>query len=422
MTNWKRYKLEEISSKLGDGLHGTPVYDEKGEYFFINGSNLVDGKVLINLNTKRVKEDQYNKYKKELSERTILLGINGTIGNVALFNNEKCILGKSACYINVDTKFDRNFMKYVFLNDDFQNYIKANATGSVIKNVGLKLLRDYEVVLPADIETQSRIASILSSFDDKIELNRRMNQTLEHMAQALFNHYFVDNIDPDNLPEEWKWGALGDLIEIKHGYAFKGEYFTEEDNEDILLTPGNFKIGGGFNYKKFKYYIGSVPFEYILKTGDLIVTMTDLSKDGDTLGYSSLVPRIQGKNLLHNQRIGKIIFKEDDIFKFYCYWLLRTDDYRNFILGGATGSTVKHTSPSRIHEYECIIPSHSTLEEFSNQVQTMYQKELSNELESNTLSNIRDTLLPKLMSGEIDLDAINNEEAVINKYGAIESV
>lgn len=83
--------------------------------------------------------------------------------------------------------------------------------------------------------------------------------------------------------ENWKTYKLGDLIEIKHGYAFKGEYFSDKPSENILLTPGNFNIGGGFKSDKFKYYVGEPPKEYVLKENDLIITMTDLSKAGDTL-------------------------------------------------------------------------------------------------------------------------------------------
>ena len=103
---------------------------------------------------------------------------------------------------------------------------------------------------------------------------------------------------------EWKEYALKDLIDIKHGYAFKGKFFSEEETNLILLTPGNFKIGGGFQAKKLKYYSkdGEVPEQYILRENDILVTMTDLSKSGDTLGYPIKVPVLENKILLHNQR------------------------------------------------------------------------------------------------------------------------
>ena len=156
MNEWEKYTLgEDITTKLGDGLHGTPIYDDSGEYYFINGNNLVNGKIEVNSKTKKVSKEEYNKYKKDLSDRTILLGINGTIGNVAIYNNEKCILGKSACYLNIDEKFDKQYIKYVLLNDHFQNHIKNNATGTTIVNVSLKLLRDYKIFMPSNIEQQT---------------------------------------------------------------------------------------------------------------------------------------------------------------------------------------------------------------------------------------------------------------------------
>jgi len=149
MSEWKTNTLgKDVVTKLGDGLHGTPKYDDNGEYYFINGSNLVDGKIVINSNTKKVTEEEFVKYKKDLSDKTILLGINGTIGNVALYNNEMCILGKSAAYLNINDDFDKQFIRYVLTNDHFQIYIKNNASGTTIKNVGLGLLREYEFSAP----------------------------------------------------------------------------------------------------------------------------------------------------------------------------------------------------------------------------------------------------------------------------------
>jgi len=154
----------------------------------------------------------------------------------------------------------------------------------------------------------------------------------------------------------WRTYKLGDIVDIKHGYAFKGEFFSDKPTNDILLTPGNFRIGGGFKSDKFKYYDGDYPKEYILKTDDVIVTMTDLSKTGDTLGYSALVPESGSKKFLHNQRLGLLQFKRDNFDKRFIYWLLRTKPYQTFVVNSATGSTVKHTSLSRIREYEFEAP------------------------------------------------------------------
>jgi type I restriction enzyme S subunit len=155
---------------------------------------------------------------------------------------------------------------------------------------------------------------------------------------------------------EWKTYKLGNLINVKHGFAFKGEFFSDQPTQDILLTPGNFKIGGGFKADKFKYYNGDYPADYILKEGDILITMTDLSKAGDTLGYSAKIPKHSGIKYLHNQRLGLVQLKSDEIDPDFLYWVLRTKPYQFYIVGSATGSTVKHTSPTRICTYEFQAP------------------------------------------------------------------
>ena len=152
---------------------------------------------------------------------------------------------------------------------------------------------------------------------------------------------------------EWKETILGDLIGVKHGFAFPGEYIKDLPCENILLTPGNFAIGGGFKGDKFKYYYGAVPEEFILNEDDLLITMTDLSKQSDTLGYPAFVPCEDNKIFLHNQRLGKVILQDGaEIDIRYLHYLLCCQDYRHEILASATGTSIKHTSPDRIKRFQ----------------------------------------------------------------------
>jgi type I restriction enzyme S subunit len=153
---------------------------------------------------------------------------------------------------------------------------------------------------------------------------------------------------------EWATSSLDECIEVKHGFAFKGEFIHDEALGDVLLTPGNFAIGGGFKADKLKYYDGPVPEEYVLKKGDLLVTMTDLSKQADTLGYPAVLPgREDGRRYLHNQRLGKINLKAPDLIdRAFLRYLLCSAEYRHEILASATGTTVKHTSPERIKRFQ----------------------------------------------------------------------
>ncbi len=166
--------------------------------------------------------------------------------------------------------------------------------------------------------------------------------------------YFIESM------EKWSRHKLKELITIKHGYAFKGEYFTDVKTNNILLTPGNFAIGGGFQINKPKYYEGPIPEDYVLKKGDLIVTMTDLSKQGDTLGFPAIIPYNSHLKFLHNQRIGLVEELIDEIDLKFLFYSMCTNTYQKFVVGSASGSTVKHTSPGRIREYEISIPSKGT--------------------------------------------------------------
>ncbi len=157
------------------------------------------------------------------------------------------------------------------------------------------------------------------------------------------------------MMNSWKETTLGDLVRIKHGYAFKSEFFVPSPTDYVLVTPGNFRIGGGFQEQSFKYYDGPIPPEYKLKQGDLVVTMTDLSKAGDTLGFGAMIPDSPFV-YLHNQRVGLVEQKNEDSNLLYLSYLMRSQSYRHWVVSSATGSTVKHTAPVRIESFKFLLP------------------------------------------------------------------
>jgi type I restriction enzyme S subunit len=158
------------------------------------------------------------------------------------------------------------------------------------------------------------------------------------------------------MANDWRAVSLGELFRVKHGFAFKSEYFTDEPQATVLVTPGNFAIGGGFQDGKRKYYNGQLHEDYVLKPGQVVVTMTDLSKESDTLGYAASIPN-DSTIWLHNQRVGLLEFKNEiPTSPRFVEYLLRTHEYRSWIVGSATGTTVKHTAPGRIESFTTKIP------------------------------------------------------------------
>jgi type I restriction enzyme S subunit len=197
------------------------------------------------------------------------------------------------------------------------------------------------------------------------------------------------------MTSDWSARTLGELIDIQHGYAFKGEYFRDTPPGDILLTPGNFAIGGGFRAHKLKFYNGGpVPESFVLNEGDLLITMTDLSKAGDTLGYPLLVPaQKDGVRFLHNQRLGKVAFLGNDVLKRYLYHLLRMPSYRLRVVAGASGTTVKHTSPTKLKAIGVRIPEVDEQRSIICILDGLDGKRLANLRAARALADIAQTLL-----------------------------
>lgn len=194
---------------------------------------------------------------------------------------------------------------------------------------------------------------------------------------------------------------LGDYIKIKHGYAFKGDYISTEDNGIVLVTPGNFAIKGGFKENKCKFFTSDYPKEYVLKEDDLIVTMTDLSKDGDTLGYSAKIPKSK-RVYLHNQRIGLVEIISPEIDKDYLYWFMRTSKYQKTLVATASGSTVKHTSPSRIYEIEIDLPNIDTQKSISKILNDIENKIIMNNAINSNLEQQMQAIFINMFGESID--------------------
>lgn len=191
---WKWVRLSQIARQLGDGLHGTPTYSPGGEYYFVNGNNLKGGKIVIKPETRTVSESEYFKHKKPLDKQTVLVSINGTIGNVAFYDSEKIVLGKSACYFNLASEVSKYFVRLLIEAPGFMEYAFKSATGTTIMNLGLKAMNDYPIALPPLAE-QLRIvakADQLMALCDQLknclsqgrQLNEQLASTLVKQAVA----------------------------------------------------------------------------------------------------------------------------------------------------------------------------------------------------------------------------------------------
>lgn len=390
MGEWKEVLLKDVVSILGDGLHGTPVYDENGEYYFINGNNLCDGKIVIKENTKRTTKEEYLKYKKELNERTILVSINGTLGNIALYNNEKCFLGKSACYFNVVDSVDRLFIRYVVTDRNFQEYISTFAHGTTIKNVSLKTMREYSFLLPP-LPEQKAIAAVLSSLDDKIDLLHRQNKTLEALAETLFRQWFVEEAG-----DGWEEISLYDAIILVGGGTPKTSISEYWDGNINWLSGKDIAA----NHKGF--IIDSE--KYITEIGVKNSSTKILSKFATVISARGTVGKycLLSKPMAFSQSNYGIEPKLSDCY-FFTYLLIShsVDELQS----AAYGSVFDTITTSTFKEHSVVLPDIQIIERFESQVKPLFEKMLNNRTQIRTLEKLRDTLLPKLMRGEVRVSA-----------------
>lgn len=191
--NWVWCRLIDIISILGDGLHGTPNYDPTGEYYFINGNNLINGRIEMKDTTKRVSESEYLKHRKPLIHNTVFVSINGTLGNLAYYNGEKIILGKSACYFNLHQDIVREYIGIFIKSSYFLKYAVDVASETTIKNVSLKSMRLLPIPLPPLSEQKRIVAEIEKQLAKTKQLKEHIianQQATEQLLKALLHQAF----------------------------------------------------------------------------------------------------------------------------------------------------------------------------------------------------------------------------------------
>ena len=286
----------------------------------------------------------------------------------------------------------KDYLYYVLADDEFFKYSMATSKGTKMPRGDKTSIMNYPVKLPP-LPTQQKIAAILSSLDDKIELNNKINTNLEQQAQALFKNWFVDKYE--------KEGTIGDYCAVKSGFAFKSAWWQDEGTKVIRI--GDIEQGC-LNLETCAHVATDkieVAKDFIVQGGDLVIAMT-----GATIGKFSMIPKTQ-EPILVNQRVGKFFLGNNPIEKVpFIYCTLKQEEVITKFINRGQGSAQPNISTSDIISIPCWIQNQESISRFNKSVQPMFETIISNQEENQNLSNIRSSLLPKLMSGEIDVDSV----------------
>jgi type I restriction enzyme S subunit len=432
MSKWKELKIEDFCEVIGGG---TPSTKEDsyygGEISWITPRDLTNYKKrFISRGERNITElGLKNSSARILPKNSILLTSRAPIGYLAIAEKEVCTnQGFKSLIINPE-KADYNFVYYLIKSN--VERIKGLGTGTTFAEISGSVVKNLKFSLP-DLPTQFAIAEILSSLDDKIELNNKINQELETLAQTLFKQWFIEFEFPNengepykssggemvdselgDIPKGWKVGYLEDVIDFHNGYSFTSKELESDNSTESyhVFKMGHIKKGGGLNAEGTKSYFSKAKAhklsKYVLKKGDLLMCMTDMKGNVALLGHTALMN--EDDKYIVNQRVGLLRPKNDVGIDYpYLYILTNSFEFIEELRSRANSGVQVNLSTNEIKKSKILIAPKSINEKFDLITKSFYDKIFEITNENQTLRNTRDFLLPKLISGELEINEIKN--------------
>lgn len=380
--NWQKVKLGNITDiNMGQS--------PSSKFYNLTGDGLPFYQGVTDFGEKYPEKAVYCSSPIKIADKgDIYFSVRAPVGDVNIAVEKSCI-GRGVSALKM--KNGNNSFLY-FLLKSYSKYFKGISGGTTYESINKDQIAGIDINVPIDREEQERISSILSAFDDKIEVNNKIAKILEEMAQAIFKEWFI------SYPrEESKMGSLRELMDVDHGFAFPSSKFTKKGEVPVIkiknILEDNSIDTSDVDYINYSEFNNSLD-NFKLKNGDIVLAMT-----GATSGKIGLLSGLHSE-YLQNQRVGKFVFKKN-YYKWFCYTFLTRPSYRGMLLGSSDGSAQGNLSPEQVKAIELFIPPDEVLEEFNSMIGSFYSEIIKNKLENQKLAALRDLLLPKLMKGEI---------------------
>ncbi|HAM38454.1 MAG: hypothetical protein A2539_00765 [Elusimicrobia bacterium RIFOXYD2_FULL_34_15] len=397
---WEETSLKEVAETISQ----TYSFSDKKEIIFINTGDIQSGNFL-HKNYSKV-DTLPGQAKKMIKRNDILFSEirpkNQRYAFVNFANTEDYVVSTKLMVIRAKNNILPEYLYRILINkntlDEFQQL--AESRSGTFPQITFDSIKEHPILLPS-LSEQRAIAKILSDLDEKIELNNQMNKTLESIAQAIFKEWFVDFRFPgykktkfvNGLPDGWRMSDFGEIAKIQPGFAFKSSDFTTQGYKIIKIA----NIQNGIVDISQTDYVsedvfGNTDKRFHLVSGDVIIAMT-----GANIGKIGIIPKIE-KSLLLNQRVGKLVSK----YHLWAYLVLTGPVVQSLIEGISSSSSAQpNISNTDIEKTKVVIPNETILEMFEKNLNSIYKNIIENLATQSILSQIRDSLLPKLMSGKI---------------------
>lgn len=394
MTSWQEVKLGDVCD-VRDGTHDSPKQAENGKYL-ITSKHIKGGKIDLSSAYKiSIKDFDAVNQRSKVDKWDILISMIGTVGEICLVSKEPDFAIKNVGLIKTHNKYLSQYLYYYLKSPKAQSDIASRLRGTTQQYLSLAEIRNFPVIFPP-LDVQKKIARVLGALDDKIELNNKINQNLETQAQALFKSWFVD-FEPfgGQMPSDWKIGKLGDICECLLG-GTPNRNVSEFWNGNIpWINSGEVNA---FRIIKPSEYISELGLSRSA-TKLLPAKTTVIAITGATLGKVSLLEI----NSCANQSVIGILQNSNIPYEFI-YPFIKHNILE--LISHQTGGAQQHINKQNVEQIKLAIPSYDVLNQYKLLVEPIYKMIANNCFENKRLAELRDALLPKLMSGEINVDDV----------------
>ena len=407
MAEWIECKISDIGTVVGGATPSTkkPENYENGTIAWITPKDLstFTGRY-IQRGERNITEVGLKSCSTQLLPKdTVLFSSRAPIGYVAIAANEVCTnQGFKSVVPNENT--DPLFLYYLLKHN--KDKIEGMGSGTTFKEVSGNTMKNIVVSVPTDKKVQKRISSMLGSIDDKIEENERINNNLAEQIKTICTAWLSDYAPFGGvLPDDWSKTPLSSIADFVSGYSYKGAELTESNI--AMATIKNFDRKGGFKLDGYKEIVPSSKLKDTqhAELFDTLVAHTDLTQNAEVIGNAEPVMSKSGySDIVFSMDLVKVVPKNNHISKFLIAAILQDKKFKAHCLGYVNGTTVLHLSKKALPEYQLYLPDDlSALKPLDELVTALYQQISANIEEITKLEALRDTLLPKLMSGELDV-------------------
>ena len=396
MSEWVTQPLADVIELIGGGTPKTSIPGYwNGNIPWLSVVDFNTGMKFVCDTEKKITDTgMKHSSTKLLNQGDIIISARGTVGAMAVL--AKPMTFNQSCY-GIRGVSGQSLTDYVYyLVKDAISGLQQIAHGGVFDTITRDTFKGISISLPP-LPEQKAIASVLSSLDDKIDLLYRQNLTLEAMAETLFRQWFVEEAQ-----EDWEDARLEEHTDVFRGLSYKGSGLTEPGLGLPMHNLNSVYEGGGYKEAGIKFYSGDYKDRHLVKPGDIIVTNTEQGHEFKLIGYPAIVPPTFGEMGLFSQHIYRLLPKEESyVTSEYLYHLLMTPTVREQITSATNGSTVNMLSMDGLQRPEFKLPPQERISEFTRQIRLWWRRRQINHSQIRTLEKLRDTLLPKLMSGEV---------------------